>query len=424
MNFDKLKNWKSDPSKGEVFTPTKLVYEMLEKIPNEVWKNPKSTFLDPCMGKGTFLIEIVRRLTYIYGYTETDAKSRVYGYDIRVKYINYLKRRGFVNVRHKDFLKEDIKMQFDVIVGNPPYQEPGATGDNKLYLRFISKSMVLTKENGFLCFVTPKKGIENILSPSKNRNYFPNKKKICYLALDTPAKYFKVGSSFCYFLIENNQNYNFETKVEFQSTNGEIQYVNLNLYNFKKLPKQLDQKTLNILNKTVFTGERTFDFKTMLRPNNKNYFRIRKKQLQKGTVKKTLQDDFSYKIMDTLKLKGNTEYYLNYPLDAHSKMKVLISKGGSVPCPFFDENGEYSASDNILYLEVNNSADGINLVNFINSKLLSFLMNTLTKGSDMDYSWSICNIKQIPLELLDDNEKIYNFYNLTEEEVKIIEENA
>ena len=102
--------WKADSSKGEVFTPIGLVKEMLDKIPEKVWRNPDSVFLDPCMGKGTFLIEIVDRLTYIYGYTEKDAKSRVYGYDVRVKYINYLQRRGFINVRHKDFLSEIIKM--------------------------------------------------------------------------------------------------------------------------------------------------------------------------------------------------------------------------------------------------------------------------------------------------------------------------
>ena len=92
-----LKRWSPDPSKGEVFTPIELVSKIIDKIPLEVWNNPKSLFLDPCMGKGTFLIEIVRRLVDIYGYSELDAKSRVFGFDIRVKYINYLKRRGYVN---------------------------------------------------------------------------------------------------------------------------------------------------------------------------------------------------------------------------------------------------------------------------------------------------------------------------------------
>ena len=416
------KRWKDDPSKGEVFTPEELVREMLDKIPTSVWENPDSTFLDPCMGKGTFLIDILRRLTTIYGYSKEAAMSRIYGYDVRVKYINYLKRGGFKNVFHKDFLSEEFDMKFDVIIGNPPYQEVGATGDNKLYLRFIEKSINLVVENGYLSFVTPKKGIENILSKNKNRDYFPVKKKISYLALDTPARHFNVGSSFCYFLIQNNNDYDVKTNVEFIDKNNNIKSDKVNLYRFKKLPKSFDEVVLSILDKTVFCDGERFELKTMMRPNGKNYFRIRKKQVDTGVVKTEPTDEFNYIVYDTLKLKGNKFYYLNYPLSAHYDKKVLLSKGGSVPCPIYDSNGEFSGSDNLLYLKVDNDSEGENFVNFVNSKLLNFLMDIMTKGSDMDFSWSISNIKKIPLDLLSNNQSIYDFYGFTEIEIQVIEE--
>jgi hypothetical protein len=189
MKMTQFLKWKADPSKGEVFTPIGLVKEMLDEIPEEVWRNPDSIFLDPCMGKGTFLIEIVDRLKYIYGYTENDAKSRVYGYDIRVKYINYLQRRGFVNVRHKDFLSEIIKMKFDAIVGNPPYQNINSESDaGKLYIDITKKSLGLLKDNGIISFLTP----ETIVRDGRNKFNIKNITGLMYVNHNV-NEYFNVG---------------------------------------------------------------------------------------------------------------------------------------------------------------------------------------------------------------------------------------
>ena len=56
-------------STGEVFTPMSLVYEMIDKIPVEKMRDPRSTFLDNSCGSGNFLYGLLDRLTNKYGHT-------------------------------------------------------------------------------------------------------------------------------------------------------------------------------------------------------------------------------------------------------------------------------------------------------------------------------------------------------------------
>lgn len=48
---------------GEVLTPVKLVHEMLDTLPEEVWSNPDLKWLDPASGRNAiFPIEVYKRL--------------------------------------------------------------------------------------------------------------------------------------------------------------------------------------------------------------------------------------------------------------------------------------------------------------------------------------------------------------------------
>lgn len=49
-------------SSDEVFTPPKLVNEILDTLPQELFTNPETKFLDPCCKSGVFLREIAKRL--------------------------------------------------------------------------------------------------------------------------------------------------------------------------------------------------------------------------------------------------------------------------------------------------------------------------------------------------------------------------
>jgi site-specific DNA-methyltransferase (adenine-specific) len=46
----------------EVFTPPKLINEMLDTLPEESWSDPDKTWLDPCAGIGNFSVQVLKRL--------------------------------------------------------------------------------------------------------------------------------------------------------------------------------------------------------------------------------------------------------------------------------------------------------------------------------------------------------------------------
>lgn len=114
---------------GEVFTPTKLVLEMIEQLPDDQWEDGK-TFLDPTCGNGQFLsaVTIIKRelghknpLASVYGVdlmpdnvAETKARLLAIAGDTEAN-------RAIVenNIVEADGLK--YHWRFD---GSPPYDKP------------------------------------------------------------------------------------------------------------------------------------------------------------------------------------------------------------------------------------------------------------------------------------------------------------
>ena len=66
---------------GEVYTPTELVQEILDKIPTEQFTDTTKTFLDPTCGDGQFLSEVVIKKMK-HGSTYEQALATTYGADL------------------------------------------------------------------------------------------------------------------------------------------------------------------------------------------------------------------------------------------------------------------------------------------------------------------------------------------------------
>jgi hypothetical protein len=272
----------------------------------------------------------VRRLVYIYGYTEDDAKSRVYGYDIRVKYINHLTRRGLKNVRHKDFLNEIIEMEFDVILGNPPYQLK--VGDKKtepLWNKFFHKSLSLLKEGGYLSLIHPS-GWRNIEGKFSDIKDIIKGKKLHYLSINNEKKgmeIFGAETRFDYYLLENTSNDGTLTEIIFQD--GTIDNVDLSNIDF--IPNgSLDEIKALIANES--------EEKVTVLHSFSNY------ETRKKWMSRELSDEFVYPCVYTVDyLSQPTFYYSNTNENGHFEIPKVIWSNGRISSvgSYVDETGEF-----------------------------------------------------------------------------------
>ena len=89
-------------STGEVFTPTPLVQEILDKLQQDVFTDPTKTFLDPTCGDGQFLGEVlIRKMEN--GSTFEEALSTTYGVDLMIDNVDLCRERllcGRNDLRH------------------------------------------------------------------------------------------------------------------------------------------------------------------------------------------------------------------------------------------------------------------------------------------------------------------------------------
>jgi type I restriction-modification system DNA methylase subunit len=85
-------------STGEVFTPTELVREMLDRVPVDIFQKDK-TYLDPSCGDGQFLGEVLIRKVE-NGIDFDQAIRQIYGVDIMQDNVNLCRERLLCGQEH------------------------------------------------------------------------------------------------------------------------------------------------------------------------------------------------------------------------------------------------------------------------------------------------------------------------------------
>ena len=402
--YEKYKNLlqvEDRAANGEVSTPVTLVNEMLDKLPEEVFKSDTTTFLDPSFGSGTFLIEIVKRLRKEEHSIE-NIQERIYGTEISHRLFNKVSKLfsnyNFHKLYKEDFLTKDFNnMKFDVIIGNPPYQSGKGErgGSTSLWRKFVKSGFSLLKNEGRLTFVVP--GLPN---SSRDLGELFQENQLEYVATDVSKHFPSVGTTATYWCLANRPA---KDNTYFIQEDSYIQVA------AEPLPNIVSKTALSILEKiknipeldviyskkaTHLSLKITTDIQSPVK-SEKYKFRLRR------TIKDTV---FTYSIYEP-------EYYyedkLSFTMSGNSNF--LFHKGTEEPIGAIKHmSGAILCSEDTYE----------NMVKVFESKLSKFFLH-LTRVGGM-------NGHRFIRPQLDYNKNytdadLYKLYNLTEEETNLIE---
>jgi site-specific DNA-methyltransferase (adenine-specific) len=406
---------------GEVFTPATLIEEMLDILPKSVWSNPDLKWLDPANGIGNFPMLVYPRLLKGLEAKIPNKTSRsnhiltkmLYMVEINPKNVK-ISRKIFgpnANIACADFLNETDKWKkefkgvdkFDVIIGNPPYnlKNEKETSASPLYSLFIEQSLKMT---GILLFIIPSrwfvggKGLDKFRKDMLNRTdiklikHFPNSEDI-WKKLD-------ISGGICYFLIDKSYN----GLTNFNGVDIKInRYDKLiqNVHGYSLIEKIINYPKLSDL----YLSTSYFGITT-----NSTYF----------------TDDKSLVKCYVSKQKGEFKYVNSSHIKSEYNFWKVFTPQGNGNNPHFGNliigTPKEIASQTYFTFKVKSNDEAKSLVSYLNSKFANFMLS-LRK---IDQHISEDTIRWIPLPPLNKNwtdNEIYNYYKLTNSEIKTINSN-
>ena len=303
--------------KQNIFTPPKLISKILTKIEFNsnskilVWYNVEFLIY--------LSIEIGISPKNIYIYTNTKDKL-------------ILEKQGYNVVYHDkidfDKISDDLKkMKFDVVLGNPPYQEKvGPKKTESLWNKFFHISIDLLKQDGYLSLIHPS-GWRNVGGKYKNVQDKIKSKNLQFLSINNVEdgqKLFNVTTPFDWYVLQNKK-YEGMTTIKFQD--GSISETDISNLDF------IPNDNFEIV-KSLISDEKESTVDVMYSRSDYG--------TDKANTSKIQSDEFPYPVVYSILSDGTVNLmYSSTNTKGHFGIPKLILGNGANPTCFIDYNGEY-----------------------------------------------------------------------------------
>lgn len=372
---------------GEINTPFWFINKMLAIIPKKYFEDKTMKWLDAGAGHGNYSICLYFMLfkslvTEIPNETERKEhilKNMIYMIEVNPDNIFYLKEvfGEKSNIIHTNYLNWDPTIQFDFIIGNPPYNCNGVKkvptksnidkkDDGKtVWCEFIKKNLSILKPNGMMNVVIPsiwmkpdKAGIYDLLLTYKIDCVH------CLNASEVNKLFnYHVQTPICYFLltkIENQQNIGLYDSIQ-------NKYINFTLIDKIPIPlcfPSIVNKCLRLVN---IYGKLDI---------------IKTNMPKKNTILKTeFSLEYPYKNIHTTLLNVKKEPILDIK---YSKEKIMFNGEPKIVMahkmygfPYLDKKGEYGVCSRDNYIIHDKSFYELQIITeFLSTNFILFLFET------------------------------------------------
>lgn len=402
---------------AEIFTPFELIEEMLDTLPDEVWSNPDLLWLDPCAGYGNFYACVIPRLMHGLESSIKDKKTR----------LKHILTRMLVAVEIQDFsvsliqklwpgmrvLKQSfldpMPEKFDVILGNPPYEEllqaKRKAKNSNLWSKFTQVALDRLNTSGYLLFITPPAWM------SVSSKLLPQflARQLLVLNVGECSRHFNVGSKFSYYLIRNNPANNQTTHITYTFKGGSKikayseSNVQVQLAGLPFLPELLSPTSISLIRKMLKTTP------TLVVLNDSHLHKYTKAALLQTTNAPT----HPYKVHHT----PQQTLWSSHPHPRQTSAKVMISLTSYFESLVVDDCG---TTQGMSYIECNSLKDAEKLKEQLLLKPYRFFAN-ITRWSNFNVP-DVMKLLPAPPKQTKTSQDLYTYFGFNKAEIKLIDD--
>ncbi len=438
---------KERKEKGEVFTPIKIVEDMLNELPPNVWLNPNLKWLDPAVGIGNFpVIAYLKLMDGLKQWQPDEEKRRkhilekmLYMVEISEKSIFILNKvfcgingsgQYKLNIYNKSFIEKEYKpdINFDIIMGNPPYNPPkgpsGKSSGNSIWQNFVMKSFYMLTDNGFLVFIHP---------PGWKKPTLDIYREKLFLETNDYTKQIRQGQ--VWQVLKNNGAFNYIYSNDQKSK--QVEYINyfpaVDYYVYQKNGDKSYCNTKSIFNGKIYESTNVklnydLDYLPMLITEetqhilknvvSKNENKLHIKADRKLAFGKNLfnDDKYKYKYLYSTK-KGSIPIYAysDIILDNVKKNKVIFNLFGGIDgyyIKYISSESNLGSAHQSGFMVVDNKKVGENIVKTFESDIIKFIFLITQYASGMRTQNETIVANSISIPPIDFNGDLYDFYGI------------